>query len=61
MMKRFSIKTVIALAVAFLSTLAIGGVAVTAKSQDKDNTRPGYGYGDKNHVHTGPPGQTKKP
>lgn len=22
-------------------------------------TRPGHGYGDKNHVHTGPPGQNK--
>jgi Spy/CpxP family protein refolding chaperone len=21
-------------------------------------TRPGWGYGDKNHVHTGPPGQS---
>ena len=25
-----------------------------------DNVRPGWGYGDKNHVHTGPPGQVGK-
>jgi hypothetical protein len=24
------------------------------------DTRPGWGSGDKNHVHTGPPGQNKK-
>jgi hypothetical protein len=23
--------------------------------------KPGYGYGDKNHCHTGPPGQANKP
>lgn len=23
--------------------------------------KPGNGYGDKNHTHTGPPGQNKKP
>jgi hypothetical protein len=23
--------------------------------------KPGYGYGDKNHCHSGPPGQVKKP
>ena len=23
--------------------------------------KPGYGYGDKNHCHSGPPGQNKKP
>jgi len=26
-----------------------------------DSTRPGWGNGDTNHVHTGPPGQNKKP
>lgn len=24
-------------------------------------TKPGWGYGDKNHTHTGPPGQSVHP
>ncbi|MDQ3089623.1 MAG: hypothetical protein M3Q24_00515 [bacterium] len=35
------------------------GTAVSAKG--KGETRPGWGYGDKNHVHTGPPGASVRP
>jgi hypothetical protein len=34
---------------------------VNAPQQDTaSDSRPGNGYGDKNHTHTGPPGQSKK-
>jgi hypothetical protein len=38
------------------ATLAVAGTAAAANHPG--NTRPGWGYGDKNHVHTGPPGQS---
>jgi hypothetical protein len=38
------------------ATLAVAGTAAAANNPG--NTRPGWGYGDKNHVHTGPPGQS---
>ena len=46
--------------------LAIAGLAVVMLAQaafakDQGGTRPGWGYGDKNHVHTGPPGQSVRP
>ena len=28
---------------------------------DPNGTKPGWGYGDNNHVHTGPPGQSVAP
>ncbi|MCK5027235.1 MAG: hypothetical protein KAS07_02355 [Candidatus Pacebacteria bacterium] len=31
---------------------------VTASFAANDNTRPGCGYGDENHEHVGPPGQS---
>ena len=44
----------------------IAGVVLTvgvafAQGNSDNNTRPGWGYGDKNHVHTGPPGQSVRP
>jgi hypothetical protein len=38
------------------ATLAVAGTAAAANHPG--NTRPGWGYGDTNHVHTGPPGQS---
>lgn len=35
-------------------------VVVGAVNAGSDQYRPGYGFGDKNHIHTGPPGLTKK-
>ncbi|MGH7204036.1 MAG: hypothetical protein ACREHC_06350 [Candidatus Levyibacteriota bacterium] len=35
--------------------------ATSAFAQSNNNTRPGWGYGDKNHVHVGPPGQSVRP
>ena len=31
---------------------------VESNAKNLDDTRPGWGHGDKNHVHTGPPGQS---
>jgi hypothetical protein len=43
-----------------VAALAAAVVFVTqgAFAKTGDGTRPGWGYGDKNHVHTGPPGQS---
>jgi len=35
-----------------------GATAFASQSAVQANTRPGWGNGDKNHVHTGPPGQS---
>lgn len=35
-------------------------IAVSGLTAGSDQYRPGYGWGDRNHVHTGPPGLTKK-
>ncbi len=32
-----------------------------ASAKPSDGTRPGWGFGDKNHVHTGPPGHSVHP
>lgn len=37
-----------------VSLTALAGA--TFAKQGDDGTRPGWGWGDKNHVHTGPPG-----
>jgi len=42
------------------ATIALAASAFAAKP-NADTTRPGWGYGDKNHVHTGPPGQSVHP
>ena len=52
-----TIKSKIAVSAAAVAILgSLGATAIAA--QPADNTRPGWGYGDKNHVHVGPPGQS---
>ncbi len=58
-MKIVSTKFLLALAVTVASVAVISGVAIAAKPDG--NTRPGWGFGDRNHVHTGPPGQSVRP
>jgi hypothetical protein len=45
--------------------LLIVGVVFVAQGvfaeKPTGNTRPGWGYGDTNHVHVGPPGQSVRP
>lgn len=38
-----------------------GLVAREAFAKPEGGTRPGWGYGDKNHEHTGPPGLSENP
>jgi hypothetical protein len=46
-------------AAAVAVTGAVGATAFASQAaKQADNTRPGWGYGDKNHIHTGPPGQS---
>ena len=42
----------------FLTTVVMLGHNAFAASGD---TKPGWGYGDKNHHHTGPPGLSNRP
>jgi len=40
---------------------ALALMVYTANAAPGNDTRPGWGYGDKNHEHTGPPGQSVHP
>ena len=54
-----TVKALVAGAAIVITVAGASGAAFAAKKAD--NTRPGWGYGDKNHVHTGPPGQSVHP
>jgi hypothetical protein len=45
----------VAAAAVFVVTTAL------AAPGNSGDTKPGWGYGDNNHVHTGPPGQSVRP
>ena len=47
------------LAVLAIVAAAIVMMATSAFAKPQGDTRPGWGYGDKNHVHTGPPGSVR--
>jgi hypothetical protein len=55
MMKNIGMKAGVAV-VALAITAATATAVMAAKPSGE--TKPGWGYGDKNHVHTGPPGQS---
>jgi len=47
-----------------VGAFAIAGILFASASvanAKNDSPKPGWGYGDKNHVHTGPPGQSVHP
>ncbi len=51
-----------------IALVVVGSVGVSAASAQTtnttnttNNTRPGNGFGDDNHHHTGPPGQSVRP
>ena len=49
-------------AVTMLLEVSMNSPAVAASGGGgSGGAKPGNGFGDKNHVHTGPPGQNKKP
>ena len=43
----------------FVCSLLVAQSAFAAPHEN--NTRPGWGHGDDNHVHTGPPGHSNRP
>ncbi len=53
-----NIKTRIAI-IAALIVLSLGLVATKALAKQGDECRPGWGNGDPNHCHVGPPGSTQ--
>ncbi len=50
---------VLAVAALIMAAFALFGAQAFAKNEG--GTRPGWGYGDQNHDHTGPPGQSVRP
>lgn len=48
--------------VVLVSVIALSAVVLLSQSvvaaKNSNNTRPGNGFGDTNHEHTGPPGQS---
>lgn len=51
-------------ALVILITIAAAGIMMAQAALAQGNsgdTKPGWGYGDKNHTHTGPPGQSVHP
>lgn len=59
MLKSVKTRVAIIASLIVLSLALVGGTALAAKPSG--DTRPGNGWGDKNHTHTGPPGQTTHP
>lgn len=55
----FSFKTLVVAAVILGLFVAFAGSAFAQTGNG--NTRPGWGFGDKNHIHVGPPGQSVFP
>ncbi|HSX39317.1 MAG TPA: hypothetical protein VLI92_01880 [Candidatus Saccharimonadales bacterium] len=44
-----------------LISLGLATAKTAFADKPSGDTRPGWGFGDKNHVHTGPPGQSNHP
>jgi hypothetical protein len=58
MAKAKAFLVVAAIAVSALAfSVGVFAAPGNGKKIGQGDTRPGYGYGDTNHVHTGPPGQ----
>lgn len=49
------------LVIGAIAAITLMIVSTTAFAKHNDNTRPGWGFGDQNHVHTGPPGHSVHP
>ena len=47
--------------IAVATIIAAAVFLVGGSFAQADGTKPGWGYGDNNHVHTGPPGQSVVP
>jgi len=49
------------LVVSIIAFAAFAILSTGAFAKNDDGTRPGWGFGDENHTHTGPPGQSVHP
>jgi hypothetical protein len=54
-----SFRTILVMAMLAVAVIVMTTSALAASNGD--GTKPGWGFGDKNHVHTGPPGQSVHP
>lgn len=54
-----NLRAYIALSVVAMAVITLATSAFAAGNSG--STKPGWGFGDKNHVHTGPPGQSVHP
>lgn len=52
-------RAIVALAVVAVAVVTLSASALAAGNSG--TTKPGWGFGDKNHVHTGPPGHSVHP
>ena len=50
----FAIFSIIAAAIVLFTSVALA-------AGNSGTTKPGWGFGDKNHIHTGPPGHSVHP
>jgi hypothetical protein len=57
-MKKPSIRVIVVSTVAVALLTSLSG---SVFAQDSSETRPGWGIGDQNHIHLGPPGQSVRP
>ena len=55
-----NIRTLVVLATLAAAAVMLVSTAFAAPGNSGE-TKPGWGKGDKNHVHTGPPGQSVRP
>ena len=53
-----NLRLLIVLATVAAAIVMMASAALAAPGNSGD-TKPGWGYGDKNHVHTGPPGSVR--
>jgi hypothetical protein len=60
MKKTINMRTAV-VAAAALAAFGLMAAGAFAQGNPHGDTRPGWGFGDDNHVHTGPPGHTVHP
>src|SRR6266446_3715710 len=56
-MKKTQLRLALIIAVVAIITVAVP----SALAKSNNDNKPGWGYGDTNHVHVGPPGQSVHP
>ena len=54
--KKFVLKRLLPIIAFFVAATIV--VSASASAAPKNSPKPGWGHGDKNHCHSGPPGST---